>query len=347
VQNLQSLLLKSSLNDDTGRRAHISMTILKKSIQALFISICLSCVAAADIDPSLKSMLKTAIKSGDEAQISALENIAITTWPEQSDAIKAMIKQLSTTESKQAILAATTPSNKTVDQSLKKEEDTGVLKYYLDPALWNGQLEIGGGTSTGNTEEQGISIGLSFKRIFAEKWEHDLDANFGYARSQGITTKRNIVGEYKVLWKPWEHFYTMNFLQVEADKFSGYKYRITENLGIGYEIINKDNMLWRVEGGPGVRYNKLYITDITETEFLGRISNTFEMDVWENIKVANKTSAIFTHDATTFDNKIQLSARINAHLAAKLSFSVKHDTGAPVGKKKTDTISRATIVYDF
>lgn len=323
------------------------MATLNKAAVALMMTAILSVTASADIDVTLKAMLETAVKSGDPLQIAAIEKIAIATWPKDADAIKAMIAKLKIpvepSEVAEVKIVAQDPAQKK-DVTAKK---SNVINYYLSPALWNGQLELGGGTSSGNTSEQGVTVGLSFRRTFAKNWEHDLDSNFDYAKSLGVVTKRKIVGAYKILLKPWDSFYAMNFLEVEADKFSGYKYRITESIGFGYEIINKNNMLWRLEGGPGIRYNKLYLTGITETKFLGRLSNTFEMGLWKNIKLSNKTSVIFTDSSTTYDNKAQLSARINAHLAAKLSYSVKHDTGAPLGKKKTDAISRATIVYDF
>ncbi len=322
------------------------MARLHKTAVALMMTTILSIAASADIDPSLKAMLETAVNSGDPLQIAAIEKIAIATWPKEEAAIKAMIAELKTPTEPSEVAEMKLAAQETA-QKEDEAAKASAINYYLNPALWNGQLELGGGTSSGNTSEQGVTIGLSFRRTFAKNWEHDLDSNFDYAKSLGLVTKRKLVGAYKILLKPWDHFYAMNFLEVEADKFSGYKYRITDSIGFGYEIINKNNILWRVEGGPGIRYNKLYITEVGETEFLGRLSNTFEMDVWENIKFANKTSIIFTDASTTFDNKAQLSARINAHLAAKLSFSVKHDTGAPLGKKKTDTISRATIVYDF
>lgn len=322
------------------------MTTLNTAAVALMMTAILSLSASADVDPSLKAMLETAVKSGDPLQIAAIEKIAIATWPKEEAAIKAMIAKLKAPAEPSEVAEV-----KIVAQDAVKNGDIAKkpnsVNYYLNPALWNGQLELGGGTSSGNTSEQGMTVGLSFRRKFAENWEHDLDSNFDYAKSLGLVTKRKIIGDYKILLKPWDRFYAMNFLEIEADKFSGYKYRITENIGFGYEIINKSNMLWRIEGGPGIRYNKLYITNVGETELLGRLSNTFEMDVWKNIKLSNKTSIIFTDASTTFDNKAQLSARINAHMAAKLSFSVKHDTGAPLNKEKTDTISRATIVYDF
>ncbi len=315
-----------------------SMGLLSKYITALLIAGMISTAASADVDPAIKLMLKTAIISEDPAQLSVVKKVALAAWPEQAEAIETLIGELSA-----AAKAEKNAASKITDAKDKKN----ALTYYLSPALWNGQLELGGGTSTGNTKEQGLSVGLSFKRIFNKKWEHDLDANLDFTRSQGITTKRKVIGEYKLLWKPWDRFYAMNFLQIEADKFSGYKYRITENIGIGYEILNNKKMLWRLEGGPGIRYNKLYITEIGETEFLALISNTFEMNLFKNMKFSNKSSAVFTNAAFSIDNKAQLSARINAHLAAKLSFAVKHDTGVPADKSKTDTISRATLVYDF
>ena len=322
------------------------MATLNKAAVALMMTAILSVTASADIDVTLKAMLETAVKSGDPLQIAAIEKIAIATWPKDADAIKAMIAKLKT-----PVEPCGVSDKKTLAQAAgedgKAAKKVNVINYYLSPALWNGQLELGGGTSSGNTDVQSVTLGLCFRRTFAENWEHDLDSNLDYSKNSGLVTKRKIIGAYKILLKPWDSFYVMNFLQVEADKFSGYKYRITENIGFGYEFINKDNMLWRLEGGPGIRYNKLYATDITETEFLGRLSNTFEMGLWKNIKIANKTSAIFTDTSSTFEKKAELKDHIKAHLAAKMIYSVNKYTGAPLGKKKTDTISRATIVYDF
>jgi len=34
-------------------------------------------------------------------------------------------------------------------------------------------------------------------------------------------------------------------------------------------------------------------------------------------------------------------------LSARFSYTVEHETNPPVGRLKTDTLSRASLVYDF
>ena len=50
-------------------------------------------------------------------------------------------------------------------------------------------------------------------------------------------------------------------------------------------------------------------------------------------------SSLFSKSAAT--------ARLAGDLSARFSFDVLHETEPPVGRERTDTISRASLVYGF
>ena len=85
----------------------------------------------------------------------------------------------------------------------------------------------------------------------------------------------------------------------------------------------------------------------TDTEFLGRVSSTYELKLTDNLSFKDRASALFGTQSTTLENWAQFSARINSHMQARLSFEVKYDSLAPLGTSAWDTATRATLVYDF
>lgn len=332
--------------------------ILNKTLAALFAATLMSVSAAADINPALRSMLETAIKSGDASHISAIKKVAIATWPEEEAAIINLIAQLSEltrTKASETIKTAdtTTPAKPADADEINKSEKPSMLVHLIHPSLWNAQVELGGGISSGNIEEKSLAVGVSLKRKFGDKWEHNFDGDFDYAQRQNpttlerITSKDILIAKYKVEWKPWKSFYTHNTVQYVQNKLSGYSHRILENIGIGYEVIKTKKIILKVDGGPGVRFDKFEDTGLTATEFMGRFSSSLTYNFWKKMSFTNKSSVAFTKSTNTYNNDARLSLRINSSLATRLSHRITHDTNPRPNKKATNTVTRATLVYDF
>ncbi|MEP3767796.1 MAG: DUF481 domain-containing protein, partial [Marinomonas sp.] len=58
-------------------------------------------------------------------------------------------------------------------------------------------------------------------------------------------------------------------------------------------------------------------------------------------------SATIASDTNTFVSTTALDAKLLGSLSARLSYTVEHETNPPIGRIKTDTLSRATLVYGF
>lgn len=320
----------------------------------LFRILCVSIVAImsvgaasvhADEIKSVKGMLQKAVDNGDEASFDTVLAMALATWPDKRGAILEMAEGLQidwmATEQVEEIAIA----REAVAAAEAASRARGII-YYLDPALWNGQAELGAGSSTGDTDEKSLSVGLSFNRAFG-KWEHDLDFDFDYARSSGETKRQKFVTKYETIWRPWNSAFLLNYTELELDEFSGYDYRVVENIGIGFDLLNSGAHKLRVEGGPGLRFSKLETTGDTETEFLGRLSTTYDWNISDTMTLRDRTSVIFATESTTLKNDLQFSAKLNSHLAARLSFGVQYDSAPPEGTAAWDTSTRATLVYGF
>ena len=309
--------------------------------------------AADDVSVHVKSMLTTAAGNNDRDTFNAILQTALVTWPKNRVQIIEMASVLRTEWLAADELQEVEVAKAAAHAAEKKSRERGIV-YYLDPALWNGQAELGAGQSSGDTDEQSLYGGLSFKRDFGTDWSHEIDLSVDYARREGLTTKRRLIGDYQARWTPWDQLFAVNFLRIEIDRFSGYDYRITENLGLGYEVFNNDQHRLSFEAGPGVRISKLDeasagISDLSlrQTEIVGRISTDYELRLTDTITVRDRSSIFLGQGSTTIDNKAELSAKINSHLVARLAFEVRYESDAPDNTAATDTITRATLVYDF
>lgn len=323
----------------------------------MFVGAITASVPAYSADKGYDALLQTAVEADDRNTFEIILQTALSTWPDDRDAILALAKGLKSEWLEPAYIAEVEEAEARKVAAEEASRARGII-YYLDPALWNGQAEVGASSSTGDADEQSASIGLSFNRSFGGTWEHDLDLKLDLAQANGAATKERFVTKYEVLWKPWSEAFLLSYTEFELDKFSGYDFRLTENLGAGYQLFQTDRHALRLEGGPGVRINKIEATFDDETgieatppetiyEFVGRLAANYELKLTSDITLSDRASVLFGTESTTLENWVQMSARINSHLMARVSFEARYDSAPPPGTEAWDTITRATLVFDF
>lgn len=323
-----------------------TMVLLKKKLMAASILAAVGSVAVhADTPAGVQDMLTSAAEES-RSSFDTVLRLALETWPEARLDILQTANNVRREWLTPVLITEIEAAEKAAVEAERKSRARGIW-YYLDPSLWNAQAQLGATTSTGDTDEQAVSAGLQFSRAFGEHWEHDLNIDFDFARSNGNTTRRRLLTRYETLYKPWDDLYVLNYLEIDFNRFSGFDYRILDNIALGTQLIKNDRHSWRFEGGPGVRFNKFEDTGETETEFLGRVSTTYDLKLTDNINFNERASMIFGTGSITFDNRAALSAKINSSLSARLAFQVQYDSDVPPGAAAWDTLTRATLVYAF
>ncbi|WP_262693322.1 DUF481 domain-containing protein [Kordiimonas aquimaris] len=325
----------------TGKTISLKKSLLAASLLA---TIGFGTVHAAT-PPGVEDMLKSAAEE-NRATFDIVLRLALDTWPDARLDILQTASAVRSEWLEAPQIEEIAVAEAAAVEAERKSRARGIL-YYLDPSLWNAQAQVGATSSTGDTDEQAVSAGLQFNRAFGERWEHNLNLDFDFARSNGFTTRRRLLTRFETLYKPWKQFYVLNYLEIDLNRFSGFDYRILDNVAIGAQLFKNDRQSLRLEGGPGVRLNKFEDTGATETEFLGRISSTYDLKLTDNINFNDRASVIFGTGSITFDNRAAVSAQINTSLSARLAFQVQYDSDAPLGSAAWDTLTRATLVYAF
>lgn len=210
---------------------------------------------------------------------------------------------------------------------------------------WAGSGEAGYVATSGNTETSNLTLklGLTNER---EKWRHNLALEGLKSEDDGDTTAERYLAAWQSDYKISEHDYLFGRLSYEDDKFSGYNYRITESIGYGRRVLDRNNMTLDLEAGPGLRQSELDNGD-KENEAILRLAARYAWDITDHAKFTEELSSDIGEDATITKSVTALQADIVGNLAMKASFTIKNTSDVPAGIEKTDTETALTLVYGF
>ena len=278
---------------------------------------------AAPIPDAIADMLRAA----DADDLKTVAKVAKRAAPDSTEEISALVKDIEDAREAQRVAEI-------AEQSFLQG--------------WSGEGALGGSISTGNTDEIGASASLALGKRGLD-WEHDLKLSFDYLQTNDVVRRERFYAGYTGRYDlSGDFFFSFGLLSFERDRFSGIEHRFTESLGVGYRLADSPDFKWTVEGGPALRQtgftngedeNKLDILGRTEVSWKPADGLTLSETAGALVSTNGGNSSLYSRSAVT--------AKIVGNLSGRLSFDVMHETDPPAGRDKTDTISRASIVYGF
>tara|TARA_R100001244_G_scaffold20643_5_gene21549 strand:- start:15313 stop:16263 length:951 start_codon:yes stop_codon:yes gene_type:complete len=301
----------------------------------------LSTPAAAALPDPVKAMIDTAVASGDKQDVLAIVKIAKATNPDDVAEIDLMLADFNARQAKMA------------EAALREKQEAGFFEN------WSGQGELGGFRSTGNTKNLGLSGGIKLVKD-AVKWRLNFQARADYERNRGKTTRDQLSATIEPNYKFNNKLYAYGLAQFERDRLQGFSARYTISGGLGYELVKTEDVRLAVKAGPAIRITQ-FAGGNSESSLAGLIGLDFDWKISDHLKFSQDAGGTWASDAqgftsavavigsdnTTFKATSALDAKLIRSLSARLSYTVEHETNPPVGRFKTDTLSRASLVYDF
>ncbi|MBI1403838.1 MAG: DUF481 domain-containing protein [Porphyrobacter sp.] len=297
--------------------------------------------ALAALPDPVRAMIDAAIATGDETKVRTVIDLARTTNPDDGAEIDAILAAYETrlAEAKAAEAAA-------------KEEAIRTAGLFEN---WSGKGEFGAFRATGNSSNTGITAGLTVQRQGID-WKHKLTARVDYQRANGTTTREQFLVRYEPNYKVSEHFYVYALGQYERDRFQGFSGRYAVSGGIGYQVLDEEDIQLAVKAGPAYRVTN-FVDGRSESRIAGLVGLDFDWAITDRLKLTQDANAvaetggsavvIVDSNNTTLDLVIGLNAKINSSLSARLSYTIEYDSNPPPGAVRTDTQSRMTLIYDF
>ncbi len=286
-------------------------------------------------------MIEAAIATGDAAKIAAVVEVAKQTNPADAQEIDGLHNEF--LSARREIAAA---------EKARKEEQirtAGVLEN------WSGQGQVGAFHTSGNSSNTGVTLSLALNRAGID-WTHRLRATADYQRSNGRTSREQLLVAYEPRYQIRKDLFGYALAQYESDRFQGFDSRYSVSGGLGYKLIDSKAAQLSVKAGPSWRRVD-YLDGTSDNAFGALAGMDFDWQLANRLKLTQDanlvadtggSAAIFV-DSTSTSVLLTtgLEAKVSDSLSTRVSYSVDYDSNPPTGAVSTDTQSRFTLVYGF
>lgn len=210
---------------------------------------------------------------------------------------------------------------------------------------WTGNGELGGFISSGNTENRGLAVGVNLTKE-TRHWKHGFRGIVDYQEDQGVTSRERYFAGYEGNWKFTPRGFVVLALSYEKDRFTGFTSRFTEALGLGYRLVDGRRLTVSVDGGPALRQT-MFTDGTSQSELALRAALNGKWVITPAISFTETATYYSDQRNSSLLSLSQLTARLNGRLSARMSFQVNNESNPPPGRENTDTVTRATLVYNF
>ena len=225
------------------------------------------------------------------------------------------------------------------------------------PDGWTGEASLTGSRTTGNTDTTDVGLGLKLRNEDG-LWRHKFKARFDYGRASGNTNKQRLGLGYQLDRDIGDRVYLFGSGDYFEDDFGAFSENWFVGGGLGYDVLlpldgDATPMSWKVQGGLGYRSQTAAhdgvlpagVDSLTNEGVAFSAGSDWDWTLNDHVSLYNDTELLSFSTDTYIWNETGLTATLWGDLAARLSFRIDHHTDVPVGREKTDTISRVGVVY--
>jgi putative salt-induced outer membrane protein len=238
-------------------------------------------------------------------------------------------------------------------------------------ADWTGAGEFGLALARGNAESDTLNAKLELKKE-DERWLYQVDAaalrasgEVDVVESDGSIGRDKVTNASrwglggKVGYKYTERMYFFGAARYENDDFAPYEWQAIASVGVGYKFIDDDTTKFSGEVGPGWRriqpIDVLVLTpppprlveQDAESDAVLRGTLAYEHKLTATTTIVDTFLVEAGSDNTFLQNDLGVQVAMSDRLALKAGVQVRHNTDAPAGVDKTDTLLTTNIVVAF
>lgn len=210
---------------------------------------------------------------------------------------------------------------------------------------WGGEAELGYVETGGNTRTTtaNAKAGLRYE---PGRWRHSLRGEALYAEDRSRTTAQRFAAQVKSDYRVSERTYVFATGRYEAERFTGFDYRVSEAAGAGRRLIVRPRLTLEAEAGPGGRHARRE-DGRHEDDLIGLGTARLAWRVGAAATVSEEVTLEVGEEGRETESVTALTTRVVGSLAMKLSFTLRNRSEVPPGTRHTDTITAATLVYSF
>ncbi len=210
-----------------------------------------------------------------------------------------------------------------------------------------GEGEVGYTRTSGNTDTASLNVKLSLSKE-AGDWRHSGELAVLSAATDSKTTAEAYTLKARSNHSLGDRRYVFGALRYENDRFSGYDYQGSLVVGLGARLLERaDGMVLDVDVGLGGRTSQDAATGKSSQEGVLLLNGNFAVPLSDSATFTEDLSVEGGSDNTYSESVTGLKLKVLDDLAAKIAYTVKHNSSVPASTNKTDLQTAVTLVYAF
>lgn len=302
---------------------------MKKLLVIALVLVLLPTVSNAKLFAGLPSEIKNALKDAHETKnnyvIEAVIKYTNEKYPNYEDKIQSYITSLKDDEAKEKAKLAKKDGNK--------------------EKRFSGNIDAGIQIANGNTKKQDVnsSAKINYK---GDGWSNTLSLSARGSEEGNVRTNEEYKVNNQTKYDITKKAYSFLELEYVNDRFSGYDYRNSELLGLGYKFYNSDSLTITGETSVGARQSQLS-DNSKESSLLGKVGAKAEWKMTKNITLSQDINSSFGAESviSTWDTNIKTKLTDAVYL--KFNYNLQHIDDVPAGVQHIDTFTSIGVGYEF
>jgi len=240
---------------------------------------------------------------------------------------------------------AITDKTNVINREIAKGEDA--LRFGPNGVAqgWRGSMALSSSATSGNTTTGAISL-AGRMTYGVGSWNHSVGVSGDYGQTSGVATTQSVFATYEANRFFNDKFYAFGIGRVNYDKFATNKVDAFIGFGPGVRLINTDQVAWRVQAGPGVRYTES-ATNVKTTQASAIISSRFFYKLTGSVSLTNDTDFLASKGSTLGYNSFGVNFKVTDKLSTRVSYDTEFNSAPLAGFGKYDNKLAMSLVVGF
>lgn len=210
-------------------------------------------------------------------------------------------------------------------------------------ANWEATSELGYVMTSGNSETETLNAKFNASTEYTD-WKHILTLEAMSSTSNDVQSSEKYLTQWQSDYKISERSYGLGVITWEKDRFGSYDHSTSVALGLGYKVMDNDDMKLNLELAPG--YRSIVDENGNNTEdAIVRFAETFSWKLSETSTLDQNLSSEYGESNTATRFGISLTSQVSGALSTKLGYNLKHNSDVPTNTKSVDREAVVTLVY--
>lgn len=217
--------------------------------------------------------------------------------------------------------------------------ENGVLQGF------RGSIALTASAATGNSDTGELSAAGRLTYGIGP-WSHSFGVAAEYGEANGVQNEEKFFATYEASRSFSPEFYVFGVGRYEYDGFATNRNDAFLGFGPGYRIVNTEQLAWRVQAGPGVRFVEDQFGANT-TEVAGIASSRVFYKLTDTMSLTNDTDILGSDVNTLIQNDFGVNFNVSDAMTTRISYRTDYNTNPAPGNAATDNTFGVALVVGF